>query len=202
MASIQGGGSALSSHSSNNAPLSRPHIYQSRASLGLCLCFSFCLPYLFSPQWSAEWDLIRGTVPDLCLKRQGQPVTSLDIRGRHSLWTRHTSHVCDHFKWLINASNGACIHHFSSHHDLMYSIHVHSDIPQLILNQFGFFILIDQLTEKINWQQSWRLINRIIIYSVNKNQTFSNFSFPNVMICCFSLLLIIEKLIFWWQSLD
>ncbi|CAB1419411.1 unnamed protein product [Pleuronectes platessa] len=33
MASIQGGGSALSSHSSNNAPLSRPHIYQSRASL-------------------------------------------------------------------------------------------------------------------------------------------------------------------------
>lgn len=35
MASIQGGGSALSSHSSNNAPLSRPHIYQSRASLSL-----------------------------------------------------------------------------------------------------------------------------------------------------------------------
>lgn len=146
MASIQGGGSALSSHSSNNAPLSRPHIYQSRASLGLCLCFSFCLPYLFSPQWSAEWDLICSTVPDLCLKRQGQPVTSVDIRAHHS----HTSHVCDHFKWLIKASNGAYAHHFSSHHDRMYSVHVYSDIPQLILNQFVFYF---------NWPTDKKLID-------------------------------------------
>lgn len=34
------GGSALSSHSSNNAPLRRPHIYQSRASLSLSLSLS------------------------------------------------------------------------------------------------------------------------------------------------------------------
>lgn len=166
MASIQGGGSALSSHSSNNAPLSRPHIYQSRASLCLCLCFSFCLPYLFNPQWSAEWDLIRGTVPDLCLKRQGQPVTLVNIRACHSLclWTCHTSHVCDHFKEQINASdvahtfitaallrmiNGShwsfChildtqLFHFNLQDDLKNSICFYSDIPQLIMKQSVFY---------------------------------------------------------------
>lgn len=56
MASIRGGGSALSSHSSNNAPLSRAtHLPVTGLSLPR-LCFSFCLPYLFSPRPSETWS--------------------------------------------------------------------------------------------------------------------------------------------------